>query len=140
MYRLLCINQYHKIISLVFQSPNGVQIAFEVILNRIGIFSVSITKRCTDCFIMSKYFEKSANRFNHQTVYRLLSGNNELYLYSDHVSITKRCTDCFRDFITDWTENNSGFNHQTVYRLLCYPCGPYGRSVCFNHQTVYRLL
>ena len=56
-----------------FQSPSGVQIAFEIYEDDWEVkIKVSITKRCTDCFGFVLLFEVSF-----------------------FVSITKRCTDCF---------------------------------------------
>ena len=141
MYRLLCKNQKHynnssygfnhqTVYRLLshnslllsglhkFQSPNGVQIA---LLwgrwNNTNIWSVSITKRCTDCFTwlrleVSELLFQSPNGvqiallpwglqglfggcFNHQTVYRLLYWHILIMLCPKCVSITKRCTDCF---------------------------------------------
>ena len=56
-------------------------------------------------------------RFNHQTVYRLLSREKPLLLARLIVSITKRCTDCFFLSFSTTLKTNC-FNHQTVYRLL----------------------
>ena len=57
----------------MFQSPNGVQIAF------------------VNTCILSEF----SDSFNHQTVYRLLYDHGTFNFEDDEVSITKRCTDCF---------------------------------------------
>ena len=96
VYRLLCCRHISDLYFSKFQSPNGVQIAFlsEMIIVNTAKFQspngvqiafqgksgkdreqqrVSITKRCTDCFL--------------DNVKKNISAVN--------VSITKRCTDCF---------------------------------------------
>ena len=136
----------------LFQSPNGVQIALRVSSRLHGILKVSITKRCTDCFIyicaiMILLLIVSITKrctdcftdisdititlpdhcFNHQTVYRLLFCRLVKADIIISVSITKRCTDCFEQCLLCDNSETMSFNHQTVYRLLLLV------SVCYNN-------
>ena len=106
-----------KALTLRFQSPNGVQIAFVVYSYKYKAFIVvSITKRCTDCFIC---FLRFSAAFLVSITKRCTDCFDKLKrtLAKLLVSITKRCTDCFNSIIFT-SQLASGFNHQTVYRLL----------------------
>ncbi len=86
---------YARIQVQTFQSPNGVQIAFEFILTY-GLFPCRFNHQTVYRLL---YYAAAARfaqlrGFNHQTVYRLLF-RAILAKCEEIVSITKRCTDCF---------------------------------------------
>ena len=118
MYRLLYLRSFSRRAATGFQSPNGVQIAFEpggegrydgmpfqspngvqIALNDLNSeiisFIVSITKRCTDCFSLAWIFFTPLSEFQSP------NGVQIAFVRSCVLSLI-----------------SASFNHQTVYRLL----------------------
>ena len=125
-------------------------------------FLSSITKRCTECFILlalgildifmfqspngvqnafwhGGYSRWRVNCFNHQTVYRMLWWLCKMMWWCS-VSITKRCTECFRETLEKAVKTYA-FQSPNGVQNAFYKYGRIGIiNGSFNHQTVYRML
>ena len=184
-----CTDCFHKALLLlttteVFQSPNGVQIALSLRLTTsvirlrfnhqtvyrllVGssdspgnIPDVSITKRCTDCFL-GVLNDPELNRFQSPNGVQIAFPDKNTKITRVFVSITKRCTDCFdkktEEMIEEKFQSPNGV--QIAFGKLqnrgdrkinvsitkrCTDCFADSLTstvphLCFNHQTVYRLL
>ncbi len=103
----------------MFQSPNGVQIAFGESLNG----------------YINRLFQSSNG-------VQIAFTMQHLKMIAEKVSITKRCTDCSPILIKQTKRTWSMFQSPNGVQIafLCYAAGSFLEDEGFNHQTVYRLL